>query len=68
MVKHYRYDTQLGKCVEFFEEEKEFVSPHVIHDMEPYQSPIDGRVISGRAARREDLKRSGCVPWEKPVM
>ena len=67
MVKHYRYDEKQDKVVEFFPEEQEFVAPHVIHDMPAYQSPIDGRVITGRAARREDLKRSGCVPWEPSI-
>lgn len=33
-------------------------------DIEPYQSPIDGRVITGRRSRRYDLERSNCRPWE----
>lgn len=35
--------------------------PMVIPDIEPYQSPIDGRVITGRAAKRDDLRRHDCV-------
>ena len=29
-----------------------------------YDSPIDGRPISSWAQRREDLARSGCVPYD----
>jgi hypothetical protein len=38
--------------------------PLVIGDLPSYQSPIDGRWIDGRVARREDLARHGCRPWE----
>jgi len=38
--------------------------PLVIGDLPAYQSPIDGRVIDGRVARREDLARNNCRPWE----
>ncbi len=34
--------------------------PYVRSDLPAYESPIDGRIIEGRAARREDLARSGC--------
>ncbi len=39
-------------------------APMVIRDIEPYRSPIDGKEISSRSARREDLKKNDCVPWE----
>jgi len=39
-------------------------APAVQTDIPPYQSPIDGRWIDSKTARREDLKRSGCRPWE----
>lgn len=29
-----------------------------------YDSPIDGRPITNRHERIDDLKRSGCRPWE----
>jgi hypothetical protein len=29
-----------------------------------YSSPIDGKPITTKQARVEDLKRSGCRPWE----
>jgi hypothetical protein len=40
------------------------VMPMIQSDIEPYKSPIDGRVVGGRAARREDLARNNCVPYE----
>lgn len=39
-------------------------TPMFASDIEPYKSPIDGRVIGGRAARRDDLARNNCVPYE----
>lgn len=38
--------------------------PMVYGDLPSYQSPIDGRWIDGRVARREDLARNNCRPWE----
>jgi len=38
--------------------------PFVVSDIPDYTSPIDGRVISGRVQRREDLKRNNAVEWE----
>ncbi len=34
--------------------------PYVNSDLPDYVSPLGTGVISGRAARREDLKRHGC--------
>ena len=34
--------------------------PQVMPDTPGYASPIDGRWIEGRSARREDLIRNGC--------
>jgi hypothetical protein len=36
------------------------VGPMIIRDTPEYRSPIDGRLIDGRSARREDLKRNQC--------
>ena len=38
--------------------------PMVISDIPEYRSPIDGRPITSRSARRDDLKRNGCVEYE----
>lgn len=36
-------------------------APNVVPDTPAYRSPITGEVIEGRRARREDLKKHGCV-------
>lgn len=38
--------------------------PMIISDIPDYISPIDGKLVSGRVQRREDLKRNNCVEWE----
>lgn len=38
--------------------------PMVTPVMPEYASPIDGRAITTRHERREDLKRNGCVEYE----
>jgi hypothetical protein len=37
-----------------------FIQP----DLPGYESPIDGAWVEGRRARRNDLARSGCRPYE----
>ena len=39
-------------------------TPYVVSDIPDYQSPIDGRLITSRTHRREDLKRNNCVEYE----
>lgn len=39
-------------------------SAYVQPDLPDYESPIDGRLVSGRRQRRNDLARSGCRPYE----
>lgn len=39
-------------------------APQVISDIDEYASPIDGRPITSRSHRREDLKRNNCVEFE----
>lgn len=60
---HFR-DPQTGEPMEIPKRDHLAV-PQVIHDIEPYESPIDGKVISGRAARREDLKKHDCIPYDE---
>jgi hypothetical protein len=38
--------------------------PAVLSDIPEYSSPIDGKMITSRSHRREDLKRSNCVEYE----
>jgi hypothetical protein len=41
------------------------ILPPMIHgDLPAYESPIDGRLIEGRRARQEDLRRNNCRPYE----
>lgn len=39
--------------------------PTIVSDIEPYKSPIDGRWITSRTDRRDDLARNNCVPYER---
>lgn len=56
-----RYIMQEGELVEVVRGPRQpSVFPHVRGDIRPYVSPITGREVDGRAARREDLARSGC--------
>jgi hypothetical protein len=38
----------------------QIVMPNVISDIPDYSSPIDGRMITSRSERRDDLKRNIC--------
>ena len=42
-------------------------APRVVSDIPEYRSPIDGKPITSRSHRREDLKRNGCVEWEPGI-
>lgn len=55
-----------GKLVEkrtgeVFASSGEIAMPMVMRDIPHYHSPIDGRLITSRSERREDLKRNNCV-------
>lgn len=61
------YDPNLSweeNCRRAAKVEVSFPRLHVVSDIEPYQSPIDGAYVGGRASRREDLKKHDCVPYE----
>lgn len=42
-------------------ERSEVCAPIVQSDIKEYASPIDGRMITSRSARRYDLESNGCV-------
>ena len=44
--------------------EGQICTPMVVRDIPEYRSPIDGKLITSRSSRREDLKRNGCVEYE----
>lgn len=51
-----------GKLVEISTDQKApNRGPFLWSDYEGYQSPVSGEWIEGRAARREDMKRHGCI-------
>ena len=39
-------------------------TPMVQSDIQPYASPVDGKMITSRTQRRDDLARNNCVPYE----
>lgn len=39
----------------------QIVMPHIQSDITEYRSPIDGKLISSRSHRRDDLARNNCV-------
>lgn len=41
-------------------------APMICSDIPEYRSPIDGRWITTRPERREDLKRHGCIEIDPP--
>ena len=40
---------------------RKICAPMIRSDVPDYISPVTGKLVSGMAQRREDLKRSGCV-------
>jgi hypothetical protein len=65
MRRKYVYDPDLKEMVEVTVNYKqERVAPDIHFDIPEYVSPVTGKVISSRSARREDLKRTGCRPYE----
>jgi hypothetical protein len=58
-----RFEDRNGEAMPLPERD-EIAVPYVISDIPAYLSPIDGSYVSGRAARRDDLKRNNCVPYE----
>ncbi len=64
MRRRFRYDPISKEMVEIGvdapSDRVHFIQP----DLPGYESPIDGRWIEGRKARREDLKRNRCRPYE----
>ena len=54
---------ELVKVEDQFKQRKP-LAPAVFGDLPDYESPVDGRVVHGRAGRRYDLERTGCRPYE----
>lgn len=63
MRRRYIYDPARKELVETAARKSRalhFIQP----DLPGYESPVTGEWVEGRKARREDLKRTGCRPWE----
>lgn len=64
MIRRYRYDPATKEVVEVKETRRSQQAPQVFGDLPGYQSPVSGKWIEGRRARREDFKRTNCRPFE----
>ncbi len=42
-------------------------APTVRSDIAEYRSPVDGKLITSRSQRRDDLRAHGCVEWEPGI-
>lgn len=66
-MSHFRWDRELRDFVPYDPHAERAArcsqpwGPMIVRDTAAYKSPLgDGKVIEGRAARREHLKQSGC--------
>lgn len=63
MRRRYVYDPVRKELVERLARKSDalhFIQP----DLPGYHSPVTGKWVEGRKARREDLLRTGSRPWE----
>jgi hypothetical protein len=61
-MARYRWDKERRELVEISDAGPQASAGPALHrDYEGYRSPVNGQWIEGRAARREDLKRTGCI-------
>ncbi len=47
-------------------ERETLCTPMIMRDTPEYASPIDGRMITSRSHRREDLLRNNCIEMDPP--
>lgn len=47
---------------------RQIVAPMIAPRFEEYESPIDGRPITSKRKRLDDLARHNCVPYEKNLI
>lgn len=71
-MPHYRWDTEARDFIEYDPHEERAArcsrpwGPMIVRDTPAYKSPLgDGKVIEGRAARREHLKANNCREADK---
>ncbi|CAN7598520.1 hypothetical protein LJR234_004626 [Mesorhizobium amorphae] len=56
------YDRQTGEKMRV--RKGPICAPAVMSDIPEYASPIDGKMITSRSQRRDDLKKNNCVEYE----
>lgn len=63
MRRRYRFDRKTGKMVEIpsCQAKGPAKGPFLWSDITGYRSPVTGAWVEGRAARKDDLRRHGCV-------
>jgi hypothetical protein len=63
--RRYRWDPESKALIEVpWDSRQQALSAVVWDDLPAYESPVDGRLIDGRRARRNDLARTGSRPYE----
>ncbi len=65
----FRQDPETGKFISAYDWHMKYTKPRVrthfiIGDIEPYESPIDDRVITSRRQMQYDLEKNGCRHYE----
>jgi hypothetical protein len=65
-LEHWGYEGEKGEKeweakLAFMQRQGSISVPYVRDDVKPYQSMIDGRMIEGKKAHREHLKRNNCI-------
>lgn len=63
MRRRYRWDPTLARLVEVEITRREF-GALIMPDLPAYVSPVSGKLVDGRRARREDLARTHSRPYE----
>ena len=64
MKRRYVYDPQTKTLREVSLEQRRSDAPFVQPDLPGYVSPVTGKWVEGRRARREDLLRTNSRPYE----
>lgn len=62
--RRFRYDPETKEMVEVGVRDDGPSGLMIVGDLPDYTSPVDGKLVSGRAQRRNDLKRTGCREYD----
>jgi hypothetical protein len=62
--RRFRYDPETREMYEVGVVDDGPSGLMIMGDLPDYTSPVDGKLVSGRAQRREDLKRTGCREYD----